>query len=213
MKDYFKGSLTIPNLLTVIRILLIPVFAWLFYDGKYIWALVVLLLSGLSDTLDGKIARRFNQVSELGKNLDPVADKLTQIVIAVMLFAEFRKSSSNALHLFSWVFLYFLLKEAVMVMIGAIMLSMGIKPGAAEIYGKMATFAFYVVMLLIIGFAPGFGAFSYKIPALVLPETVMMVLVIICAILATMAWVSYLPGAYRQFKEKAEANKTKSNGG
>ncbi len=53
MKDYFKGSLTIPNLLTVIRILLIPVFAWLFYDGKYIWALVVLLLSGLSDTLDG----------------------------------------------------------------------------------------------------------------------------------------------------------------
>jgi len=206
MKGYFKGALTVPNLLTVIRILLIPVFAWLFNDGKYIWALVVLLLSGLSDTLDGKIARRFNQVSELGKNLDPVADKLTQIVIAVMLFLKFRESGSRALMLFSWVFLYFLFKEGVMVVGGAIMLAKGIKPGAAEIYGKLATFAFYTVMLLIIGFAPEFGAFSSKIPSLVLPEMVMMVLVIICAILTTIALISYLPETFRQFKEKASEN-------
>lgn len=212
MKGYFKGALTVPNLLTVIRILLIPVFAWLFYSEKYIWAVVVLLLSGLSDTLDGKIARRFNQVSELGKNLDPVADKLTQIVIAVMLFVEFRKSESSALRIFSWVFLYFLFKEGVMVIGGAIMLAKGIKPGAAEIYGKLATFAFYTVMLLIIGFAPKFGAFSSKIPSLVLPETVMMVLVVICAILTTIALISYLPETFRQFKEKA-AEKQSENGG
>ena len=76
MKELFKGCWTVPNLLSVIRILLIPVFAVLFYDGEYLWAVFVLFLSGLSDFLDGKIARRFNQVSALGKVLDPVADKL-----------------------------------------------------------------------------------------------------------------------------------------
>ena len=61
---------------------------------------------------DGKIARRFHQVSALGKVLDPVADKITQITIAVMLFLEFHKSTSGAMRAFSWVFLFFLCKEA-----------------------------------------------------------------------------------------------------
>ena len=58
MKDLFKGCWTIPNLLSLIRILLIPVFAVLFYNDEKIWAVVVLALSGLSDTFDGQIARR-----------------------------------------------------------------------------------------------------------------------------------------------------------
>ena len=75
MKDLFKGCWTIPNLLSVIRILLIPVFAVLFYKQEYGWAILTLVLSGLSDFFDGKIARKFNQISALGKMLDPVADK------------------------------------------------------------------------------------------------------------------------------------------
>ncbi len=94
MKGLFKGSLTVPNLLSVIRIILVPVFAVLFYKDYLGWAVLALFLSALSDFLDGKIARRFNQVSELGKVLDPVADKITQITIAVMLFVFFRNGSA-----------------------------------------------------------------------------------------------------------------------
>ena len=78
MKDLFKGCWTIPNLLSFIRILLIPVFAYLYYNDMKIEAVAVLAASGLSDMFDGKIARRFNQVTDVGKALDPIADKLTQ---------------------------------------------------------------------------------------------------------------------------------------
>ncbi|HOA34462.1 MAG TPA: CDP-alcohol phosphatidyltransferase family protein, partial [Clostridiales bacterium] len=83
--DLLTNIWTVPNILTMIRIILVPIFAVLFLKGSYIPALVVLLLSGLTDFFDGKIARRFNQISELGKILDPIADKFTQITIAVLL--------------------------------------------------------------------------------------------------------------------------------
>ena len=67
LKEYFTGCLTIPNLLSLIRILLIPVFAVLFNDGSYVWGISVLAGSGLTDFFDGKIARKFNQISALGK--------------------------------------------------------------------------------------------------------------------------------------------------
>ena len=71
---------TIPNLLSLLRLLMIPLILWLYSEKQaYTWALVVLLLSGLTDIADGIIARKFNLVSDLGKALDPVADKLNQI--------------------------------------------------------------------------------------------------------------------------------------
>ena len=96
LKEYFTGCLTIPNLLSVIRIALIPVFGVLYYNGNILWAVVVLFVSGLTDFFDGKIARKFNQISALGKVLDPVADKLTQITIAVMLLIDFIKFFSKS---------------------------------------------------------------------------------------------------------------------
>ena len=78
LKEYFTGCLTVPNLLSFLRIVMVPIFAVLFHQGRYGWAVFVLALSGLSDFFDGKIARRFNQISNLGKMLDPVADKLTK---------------------------------------------------------------------------------------------------------------------------------------
>lgn len=199
IKDLFKGCWTIPNLLSVIRIILVPVFAVLFYNGHPYWALFVLFLSGVSDFLDGKIARKFNQISELGKLLDPVADKLTQITIAVMLFLEFHRCDSEGMRAFSWVFLFFLAKEALMILVGAIMLAVGIKPSAAEIYGKVATFAFYGIMLVVIAFAPEMGALRQFF---VLPESVVMVLVVISAILTLIALLSYVPGTLKQFRER-----------
>lgn len=81
----FTNVWTVPNLLSFIRILIVPVFAVLFLKHELLWAVIMLAISGLSDFFDGKIARRFNQVSELGKLLDPVADKLTQATIAILL--------------------------------------------------------------------------------------------------------------------------------
>ncbi len=199
MKDLFKGCWTIPNLLSVIRIILIPVFAVLFYNGEYGWAIFTLVLSGLSDFFDGKIARKFNQISALGKMLDPVADKLTQITIAILLFVSFNGAEDVTLKAFSWVFLVFIIKELVMVLGGAIMLACGIRPGAAEIYGKVATFAFYAIMIIVIAFGPEVGVFR---AVFTLPNALMMILVIISAILTLVAFASYIPETFRQFKER-----------
>ena len=199
MKDLFKGCWTIPNLLSVIRILLIPVFAVLFYKQEYGWAILTLVLSGLSDFFDGKIARKFNQISALGKMLDPVADKLTQVTLAILLFVSFNKAQDATLKAFSWVFLVFIVKEIVMVAGGAVMLACGIRPGAAEIYGKVATFAFYAIMILVIAFGPEVGVFR---TVFTLPNVLMMILVIISAILTLVAFASYIPETFRQFKER-----------
>ncbi len=199
MKDLFKDCWTIPNLLSFIRILLIPVFAYFFYIGEIGLAVLMLVLSGLSDFFDGKIARKFNQISALGKILDPVADKLTQITLAVLLFLMFRRAEDDMLVAFSWVFLFFVVKELIMVVGGAVMLAVGIRPGAAEIYGKVATFAFYGIMIIIVAFGPEIGVFK---SAFELPNIVMMILVVISAILTFVAFLSYVPETIRQFKER-----------
>ena len=68
MKDLFKGCWTIPNLLSVIRILLIPVFAYLFFNDMKIEAVAVLAFSALTDTFDGQIARKFKNCDMLSRN-------------------------------------------------------------------------------------------------------------------------------------------------
>lgn len=70
--------LTIPNLLSIVRLCLIPLIIWLYCVKKdYTLAVIVILISGATDIVDGFIARHFNMVSDFGKILDPVADKLT----------------------------------------------------------------------------------------------------------------------------------------
>ena len=79
MNAIFHGKIfTIPNLLSFLRLVMIPWFVWEYLDQENsIGTALILLLSGFTDTIDGMIARRFNMVSNLGKALDPVADKLT----------------------------------------------------------------------------------------------------------------------------------------
>lgn len=207
-KDLFKNWNTIPNWLSFARIIMVPIFAWLFLsdgiENNIIWAVFVLALSGLSDFLDGKIARRFNQISDLGKVLDPVADKLTQITIAVLLYIKFSNSTESLIKTFSWIFLIFIIKEFVMVLFGGIMIAIGLKTSAAEIYGKVATFVFYLVMIALFAFAPDVGAFNNL---WTIPDTLLIVLVSVSAVLTVVAFVSYLPGVFRQFKEKFSKKK------
>lgn len=204
--DLLSNIWTVPNALSILRIILVPIFAVLFYKEYYIYAVLVLFLSGLTDFLDGKIARRFNQISSLGKILDPIADKITQITIAVMLFFVFKGAEDSSLRAFSWVFLFFLFKEAFMLIGGAVMLAKEIRPGASELVGKVATFVFYGVMLIIIGFGPEVGAFSRNNPALAISPAITMILVVIAALLTLAALLSYTPEIIRQFKEKSKKN-------
>ena len=202
----FENVWTIPNIISFIRILLIPVFGVLFYKGELLWALLILAFSGFTDFIDGKLARKLNQVRDLGKMLDPIADKLTQATIAIVYFFTFRNAENETLNLFAWVFLLFILKELVMLVGGAIMIAVGIRPGAAEIYGKAATLVFYVVMVALMAFGPEIGAFRAEEGAILqlftLPDTVMMVLVVISLIMTIIAFLSYMPGVYSQVKER-----------
>ena len=90
-KEHTKNKiLTIPNVLTIARIFMIPPFVWMYvYEENYLTATVILLLSGLSDVLDGFIARRFDMSSDFGKAVDPIADKLTQFTMLICLMARF----------------------------------------------------------------------------------------------------------------------------
>lgn len=207
LAEIFDGCLTVPNLISVIRICLIPVIAVLYYEGYIWWSVFVIFISGVSDAVDGKIARKFNQVSALGKMLDPVADKLTIFALAIVLFLKFKEAQSESMQAFAWVFLLFIAKDIVMIVGAVILIALGTRPVAAEIWGKLATFAFYAVMVVIIGFGPEIGAISTYYPQYTIPETVMFVLVVVAVILTFLAFFSYLPGAIKQIIENSKKDK------
>lgn len=87
---YKKKIITIPNILSFFRIVLIPLILWLYIVKQdYLMTGVVVLISGLTDIVDGFIARRFNMISDVGKVLDPVADKATQLVVMIVISISF----------------------------------------------------------------------------------------------------------------------------
>ena len=92
MEEKYKHKIiTIPNVLSFFRLLLIPVIVWLYIVKKDpIWTMVILALSGITDIVDGIIARKCNMISDFGKAFDPVADKLTQIAMLFCLVSRFR---------------------------------------------------------------------------------------------------------------------------
>ena len=133
---------TIPNLLSVLRIVVIAPFAYFFLNDQLLWAVLFLAFSGLSDMFDGMIARKFNQITELGKMLDPLADKLTQGTIAICLAIKHP--------LLIPILLIFVLKELGMLIGGCILLKKKKRPCAAQWYGKVATVMFYVSAVSIV---------------------------------------------------------------
>jgi cardiolipin synthase len=77
--------ITLPNLLTIFRMVLIPVFVSMLFYQRFVWALVIFVVAGITDGLDGLLARRFHQQSQLGRILDPIADKLMLVTSFVVL--------------------------------------------------------------------------------------------------------------------------------
>ena len=89
VNKYQKKIVTIPNVLSLVRLCLVPVIVWLFTRGLYVQTGIVLIISCITDMVDGTIARKFNMISDVGKVLDPAADKTTQLVIMILLCFKF----------------------------------------------------------------------------------------------------------------------------
>ena len=132
---------TVPNILTFCRIVLIAPFLYFFITERYIEATAILTASGLSDCFDGLLARKLNQVSDLGKLLDPVADKLTLVAVAVCICIMFP--------IVIPLMIILALKDLLMLCGGLYMIKKGIKPPAAKWYGKVGTIVFYFSVCLI----------------------------------------------------------------
>ncbi|MDO5733467.1 MAG: CDP-alcohol phosphatidyltransferase family protein [Eubacteriales bacterium] len=130
-----ENILTVPNLLTLVRLLLIPVMAKDILDSRAESLSSAFLFFGiwLSDFLDGFIARHFNCISDLGKILDPLADKIFQIVTAFCLY--------RVDHLPLWVVLFLLVKDLILIIGSALMFGRDIVV-QAHWYGKVATVLF-----------------------------------------------------------------------
>ncbi len=199
--DLFDGWNTIPNWLSFIRIALIPVFAVLFVQGHQLVAVIVMICAALTDLFDGKIARKFNQVSNLGKLLDPIADKLSQMAIVIVLLYTYWENPIK------YLFFFFIVKEVLMLLGGALLLSKGMRPTAAEIWGKVATNVFYIAMIIILAFGEN-GALC-AVTHFTLPSVVTWVLVALSAVSALVSLLGYVPGFLKQLKENKAQNTAK----
>ena len=140
--ERLKFEWTIPNVLSLIRIAILPLFVvWYFQDR--LWAAVlVLAFSGLTDMFDGMIARRFNQITEIGKLLDPVADKLTQVTVLVCLAVEHVALIPLAV--------LCLIKEVLQVIGAWILLDKNATVRGSKWFGKVSTFIFYASMASVV---------------------------------------------------------------
>lgn len=128
----------VPNILTIIRFLLIPSILYFILTGQYIAAFIMLTVSGLTDVLDGIIARKFNCITNFGKLIDPLADKATQIsILATLTFKGIIPF---------WMLLIVFLKEFVMIA-GASFLYGKELVVSSKWYGKMATVLFYIAIV------------------------------------------------------------------
>lgn len=136
-----KQLFTIPNLLSLLRLCMIPLIIWLYCTQKnYALTAVVLVLSGLTDMVDGYIARRFNMVTDLGKALDPVADKLTQASVMFCLLSRFRMMLVPLLLL--------IFKEVCNGMMSLVVIKKTGKVCGADWHGKVCTWLLYAMMFV-----------------------------------------------------------------
>ncbi len=136
---------TIPNILSFFRLLLIPLIVWCYLVPKnYNAAIVLLILSGITDIVDGKIARKFNMISNFGKVLDPIADKLTQAAMIFCLISRYR--------ILWFVIALFAVKETLMITYGYVTLKITDTVNGAKWYGKLNTVLIYTVIMILIIF-------------------------------------------------------------
>lgn len=150
-KDWKKEILTIPNMLSLFRLVLIPVYVTIYLNAKsdadYVLAALILAVSCLTDMIDGKIARHFNMISNLGKILDPIADKATQFTLMICLAVRYNVFQYHALWYMSALFF---VKEAFQLIAGGISLLKGRMLKGAQMTGKICTTVLFISLILMV---------------------------------------------------------------
>lgn len=184
---YKKKIITIPNILSFFRLCLIPVIVWLYcFENDYLWTTVTLVISALTDVVDGFVARKFNMISDFGKAFDPVADKLTQIIVMFCLVTRF------PLMLIPLVILT--IKEILAAILNMITLKKAGYVVAAVWHGKVNTILLYATMLIhIVWFN--------------IPETVSNILIFICIGMMLISSVLYTKSDVKAISDNSEKNK------
>lgn len=158
-----SNILTIPNLLTFMRMALIPVFASLLFYGYSGWALFVFLVAGISDGIDGFVARRFNQESELGTIIDPIADKLLMTVAFIVLTMKNVLPDTRFLPVPFWVTAAVIGRDVLIVTVaGAINIMTGFHGFKPSWLGKLSTFVQVIAVALIL--LAAFLDYSFYLP-------------------------------------------------
>ena len=146
IRSWKKDIFSIPNLLSLFRLLLIPVYATLYLNAtqryQYLLAGVILAVSCLTDMIDGKIARKYNMITTLGKILDPLADKLTQLTLTICLSLKYPVLYP--------VLGLFVMKELFQLVLGVVFLRKGKMLPGALMAGKVCTTILFVSLIALV---------------------------------------------------------------
>ena len=183
----------IPNVLSVFRILLVIVFVYVFFWWSRVAALVVFVLSGVTDVIDGRLARHYGWVSQAGKILDPVADKLMQCTVLLCLAIE--------KYVPLWIFIFYIAASLAMALGSVLFFKRNREVGVSMRFGKFAAVLFYVAIGLVILLR---AIFKDSLPSLLVHG--------ICAgpaVVSVLAMVFYYRAYMRAEKDEKEQNTAK----
>lgn len=188
-----SSILTIPNLLTFLRMALIPVFATLLYYGHSSWALAVFIIAGVSDGADGFLARRYGQETELGTIIDPIADKLLMTTAFLMLTLPNILHDDHVRHLPVpfWVTAAVIGRDVLILTVaGAINIMTGFRGFRPSWLGKLSTLVQVIAVgLILLAAVTGFSVYLPTVYTLV-------------ALMAFVSGVHYIFHVARLMKEE-----------
>lgn len=184
IQNWKKELCTIPNMLSMFRLVLIPVYIYIYLnateDHHYWIAAAILAISCLTDMIDGKIARKFNMISQVGKVLDPVADKMTQFSLMVCLATQ-RKAIRVLL-------LLFVVKEFFQLVAMILNLRKGKALDGALMSGKVSTTVLFISLIILV-----------MMPRL--SNTIADSITMVCAVFLIIAFVDYVRAYYGKNKK------------
>ncbi len=154
--------MNIPNLLSVIRIILVPIFTYEFVVcDNFFNAGILLLISGITDCCDGFIARKFNMITNLGKILDPLADKLTQVMTVFCL-------AIKNYPIMWYLFTFIIIKDLLLLVGGIALYKKSDYVVSSNWWGKIATIIFYVSVIIVTLFYPFLSEFMKSFIAIII---------------------------------------------
>lgn len=184
IRDWKKEIFTIPNMLSMFRLVLIPVYVYIYLNATdnyhYSIAAGILAVSCLTDLVDGKIARRYNMISNLGKLLDPIADKATQLSLMICL--------AHMSHALQALLLLFLVKESFQLIALLLNFRKGKMLDGALLSGKISTTVLFIGLIVLV-LCPWLEEFWID------------VITVVCGVFMLIAFVDYVRAYYGRNKK------------